>query len=264
MLCTYVIIFAILSEGRKEIVWPVKSINRSCHLADATSCNRLDENATAFLEGENGNQSISYEIPKDGLMEKNAIFHEPFASLHGLTTESTWMHITDETGIGGIWVNGLERAGHKKMNHIEYALYRGLGEIQDLYWQQNELPLVYQGGNLSVFGEGLAADRFGEIDEALQALGAVHSTIIIDNGNPAVETARFIVSENPDIEKVSDRILTNNMYTRFSMSQQQRSTAEVITSIVSGKTVGTDRSRRMYNSLIEALTGDETKRLREC
>lgn len=251
-----------LSERRQEIVWPAMSVNRSCHLADATSCDRLDENATAFLEGENERQSISYEIPKDGPTEKNALFHEPFATLHEVTVESTWMHITDETGASGMWVNGLEQVGHKKMDHIEYALYRGVGEVQDLYWQQQELPLAYEGKKVAVYGEGLSTDRLKEIDNALQKMDAVHSTIVIDKGNPAVSTARFIVSGNPDVDKVSDRILTNNVLTRFSMSRQQQGTAEVIASILSEKAVGTENSRRIYEAFLDTLTGEETEQLR--
>ena len=43
-----------------------RALDRSCYPADATSCDRLDDNLTAFLEGDNEHQSISYKIPKTG------------------------------------------------------------------------------------------------------------------------------------------------------------------------------------------------------
>lgn len=254
--------FRNLSEDRQEIVWPATSVNRSCYLEEAISCDRLDGNVTAFLEGENDSQSISYKIPKEGSMQKNALFHEPFATLHGMKAAFTSMHITDETAIGGIWVNGLECVGQKKMDSIDYMLYRGTGEVLDLYWQQHELPLVYQGGALSVFGVGVEADRFGEVDKALQAVGADHSTIVIDNENPAMNTARFMISSLSKVDQVSDRIFTNHMHSRFSISGAAE-TVEVIASIMSGKPVGTDSTRHMVQTFFDTLSEEESKQFRE-
>ena len=73
--------------------------------------------------------------------------------LHGSSASYTLFHMTDETGIGGLWVNGLKQVGTKKMTNINYSLFRGKGEVKDLYWQRNNLPVLYAGDRLSVFGE---------------------------------------------------------------------------------------------------------------
>ena len=214
--------FSGLSDMRYEIVWPEASTNRTCYLADATSCNRLDENTIAFLEGENERQSISYEIPKKGLMKQTALFNEPFASLHGSSASYTLFHMTDETGIGGLWVNGLERVGTKKMTNINYSLFRGKGEVKDFYWQRNNLPRLYAGDRLSVFGESGSTERLGEVDNVLKAIDANHSTIVIDGTQTAVNATRFVVSKNADVDKVSVRLLRESMYTRFAIPENER------------------------------------------
>ena len=153
MLSISVITLAILLMIDKKLFGPQQVSIALAYLAEATSCDRLDENAIAFLEGGNSSQSISYEIPKGGPLQKNEIIHDVFAELHAMKAEFTSLHITDEAENGGMWVNGLKRIGHKKMNMIDYTFYKGRGEVRDLYWQQRELPVVFQGEKLSVFGE---------------------------------------------------------------------------------------------------------------
>lgn len=255
--------FSGLSSGRHEIVWPEASVDRSCYLADATSCDRLDEEAFAFLDGENGRQSISYKIPKKGSMKQTALFKEPFVVLHGYSAESTLFHMTDETGIGGLWVNGLEQVGTKKMELVDYTLFRGWGEVYDLYWQRNELPLFYTGDKLSVFGVSGNIDGLEEVDQALQAVEANHSTVVIDKKNPTVESTRFIVSGNADVGKVTHSFLITSMNTRFSIPPKERMIAEVMASILGEKATGSDKSRIAYRKLTEAITAEELVRLKE-
>ncbi|NYF24119.1 hypothetical protein [Sporosarcina sp. JAI121] len=251
-----------LSNVRREIVWPEKSINRSCYLADASTCNRLDENSTAFLEGDNDRQSISYDIPKTGTVKKTALFNAPFASLYDSSVVYTYFHMTDETGIGGLWVNGLEQVGEKEMTNINYALFRGSGEVNDLYWQKNNLPLFYAGDRLTVFGKGGDTKRLVEVDKALKAVDANHSAVVIDNSNPPVHSDRFIVSDNTDVVEVSDRLLTMAMYERYSIQPKEQLTAEVIASILGGKPVGSKKSREMYHMLTETISKEELGELR--
>lgn len=248
--------FSGLSEGRHEIVWPEASTKRSCYLADATSCNRLNEDATAFIEGDNERQSISYEIPKKEPMKKTALFKEPFVSLHGSSAAFVLFHMSDETGAGGLWVNGLEQVGGKKMATIDYSLYSGKGDVKDLYWQRNNLPLLYTGDRLSVFGAG-STERLREVDSALKAIDADQSTIVIDNTNPAVNSNRFIVSKNADVDKLADQFLRSSMYARFIIPKEERMTAELVASILGEKPVGLGKSRKAYQTLTESISAEE-------
>ncbi|MEK5039671.1 hypothetical protein [Sporosarcina sp. FSL K6-3457] len=255
--------FTNLSQGRHEIVWPEASTERACYPADETSCDRLDESLAAFVDGDNGNQSISYKILKEEPMKKTVLFNEPFAELHGASATSTLFHMTDETGNGGMWVNGLKQVGTKEMELIDYTLFRGSEEIQDLYWQQNRLPLVYAGKKLDVYGTTGNSDQFEPIDEALQAIDASHSTIVIDSTHPEVTSERFIVSANADVDHVSDLFLTSAMYARFSIPAKERMVAELTASILGDKVTGMKKSRQAYGKLIEVLTEEELRQLQE-
>jgi len=249
--------FSGLLDRRYEIIWPKDSTNRSCYLADATSCNRMDENSIAFLEGENGRQSISYEIPKKGLMKQTALFDEPFVTLHASSASYTLLHMTDETGIGGLWVNGLGRVGTKKMTNINYSLFSGKGEVNELYWQRNNLPVLYAGDRLTVYGESGNTKQLGEVDKALKAIDANHSTIVIDDTRSAINATRFSISKNMDVDKVSVRLLRESMYARFAIPENERMTAELVASILGETPIGLGKSRKAYQVLTESITVEE-------
>lgn len=255
--------FSGLSPGRHEIIWPESSIERSCYAAEVTSCGRLDDSLTAFVDGDNQKQSISYKIPKTTKMQQAVLFNEAFVTLQGATVSSTQLHLTDEIKSGGMWVNGLKQVGAKKMDLIDYTFYQDAGGVQDLYWQQNSLPLLYEGEKLAVYGATGNADQFKGVDESLEAINADHSTIVIDQTTIAVQSPRFIVSKNADVVKVSDLFLTSAMFTQFSIPPQQRLVAEIMASILGEKAMGTQQSRQAYDKLVGALTPEELVSLKE-
>lgn len=254
--------FSGLSQGRHEIIWPEASIDRSCYAAEATSCGRLDDSLTAFVDGDNEKQSISYKIPRTAKMQQSVLFNEPFVRLQGATVASTRFHLTDETKSGGMWVNGLKQLGTKKMDLIDYTFFQDAGGVQDLYWQQNSLPLVYEGKKLAVYGATGTVEQFKEVDEALETIGADHSAIVIDQTNIAVQSQRFIVSKNADVDKVSDLFLSSTMFARFSIPPQQRLVADIMASILGDQAMGTQQSRKAYDKLVAALTPEELERLK--
>ncbi len=255
--------FSGLSPGRHEIIWPAASIDRSCYAAEVAACGRLDDSLTAFVDGDNEKQSISYKIPKTAKMQQAVLFNEPFVILQGATVSFTQFHLTDEIKSGGMWVNGLKQMGSKKMDLIDYTFYQDAGGVQDLYWQQNSLPVVYEGKKLVVYGVTDNAEQFKGVDETLEMIKADHSAIVIDQTNVAVQSQRFIVSKNADVDKVSDLFLTTAMFSRFSILPQQRLVAEIMASVLGDEAIGTQQSRKAYDKLVEALTPEELESLKE-
>ena len=59
--------FSGLSDIRHEIVWPKASTNRSCYPAEATSCDRLDENVQPFLKERMNVNPFRMKYPKKSL-----------------------------------------------------------------------------------------------------------------------------------------------------------------------------------------------------
>lgn len=255
--------FKELSDDQYEIMWPEMSIERSCYLKDTDTCSRLSEDETAFLEGEINRQSIMYVIPKVKAMEQTMLLKNVFATLGHSESTSSLLHLTDEMGIGGLWVNGLEFIGNKKMALIDYSLFSGNGEVTDLYWQKNEQPLAFEGNRLSVFGKNIDLEMFKEIDTTLISVDASHSTIVVDDNNAPLKSKRFVIVNGAEAKKAADVFIVNSTYERFSIPREDSLIAEIVTSILVEKAIGNEKSRAIYEVLVDNLSESELKQIVE-
>lgn len=248
-----------LSAKRQEIFWPDKSVNRACHIESGTACSRLDEDLTAFIEGEEQKQSISYTIPRNEAMNKAYLFKDVFAGLHQSKASSTYFHLTDEIGIGGQWINGLKLIGHEEMGLIDYSFYKGQGEVTDLYWHNEKLPLLFNGDKLSVFGldTDLNSEEYKSADKVFQELEMPHYTLLLNSGNEPVSSSRFIVRNLAEDDIITDTILVNQIHKQFQVEPSDHLTAEFIASLLSEKAVGSNHTADVYEEILGALSASE-------
>lgn len=245
--------FRELNSNRHEIVLPVGSTNLTCFLENETSCKRINENVTAFLEGEQSEQSISYEIPKDGPMDTRKLFKEPFASLKNETPIATTLHITDETGIGGMWLSGLQLVGNKKMELIDYSLFKGQGQITDLYWQKNAVPIAYKGKYLSVYGDRVDEKLVDELDSDFSDLKVHHLDIVLDKSGDTLKSDRFILSNEP-VSALTNEVLEKGVRSQFRIPEVESFSANLLASILLEAPTGTTKTKEAYVSLRSVLS----------
>lgn len=250
-----------LDEGRHEIILPAESRNRACFLETGSSCARINENATAILEGEEDRQSISYEIPKTGKVESRKLFKEPFASLRNAKPDSTILHVTDETGSGGMWVSGLELVGSKKMDMVDYSLFKGNGNVPDLYWQRKSLPQVYRGGRLSVYGNPIDADLADQLNSTLAKLNARHIAVVMDPSGKPLQTSRFLITQLKATE-LSDEILESGVRSQYGISDKDQLVASLVASIITDESTGTKKAKEAYELLKRSLSADQYAQLK--
>ncbi|MCM3637979.1 hypothetical protein M3152_09595 [Sporosarcina luteola] len=250
-----------LDGGRHEILLPMESRNASCYLEIETSCMRINENATAILEGKESRQSISYEIPKTEKMVSRKLFREPFASLRNARSDSTILHVTDESGIGGMWVSGLELIGSKKMDMVDYSLFKGKGKVADLYWQEKELPQTYKGGRLSIFGDSIDAAIADQLNSALVKLNAGHIVILLDSKGKPLQTSRFLITQLEQTE-LSDLVLDRGVRSQFAISDKEQLVAGLAASITIDSPSGTKEAKKAFEVLKRSLSADQYDRLK--
>lgn len=252
-----------LSDARLEIVWPEESINRACYLDDVDTCARLDENTTAFEEGTEKNQSISYVIPNQGSMGTAMLFKDIFATLHNTSVFSTIMHITDEVNLEGFWVNGLERVGKKQMELVNYSLFKGEGAVTDLYWQQTGPPLLHENDYLTVYGteSDVTIEQFETMTDSLAEVDALHSTIVFDKNINPVDSKRFIVTNQLNFSQAAESLLINHLHNKYALPTDERWTVELIASLLSGQALGSEITRSAFAQLQEHLTAVELEQL---
>ncbi|GEN82133.1 hypothetical protein SLU01_04450 [Sporosarcina luteola] len=253
--------FRKLDSRRHEIILPTEGKEFTCFMDTDSSCSRINDNVTAFLEGDEDRQSISYEIPKSDSMVNRKLFKEPFAALKNAVPVSTMLHVTDETGIGGMWVSGLEFVGSKKMNMVDYSLFKGEGQVTDLYWQHTELPIAYKGSNLSILGQPVDEESAAQLNNDLMALNADHLIIAIDPKGKQLQTDRFIIT-NQKLSAIANTVVEKGVQSQFVLSTAEDLVANLITSILIDSPAGKESARRAFGELKENLTVDQYEALR--
>lgn len=253
--------FSKLDSSRHEIILPVGSKDPTCFMQTESSCTRINENTTAFLEGEGDNQSISYIIPKQGELGSRKLFKAPFASLRNERPMSTVLHITDETDNGGMWINGLKLVGSKKMDMIEYSLFTGRGQVTDLYWQRIALPLTYEGEHISIYGNGADASLVAEMTDNLKQLKVDHLDMVFDGKSKALESDRMIITTGNQ-SSVYIEAVRKSIRTQYSIPSNEYITADLVASILLGKPAGGKKSNAAYAELQDELTHSQSDSLK--
>lgn len=249
--------FRNLNVGRHEIVLPIGSKEPTCYLENELSCTRLNENSTAFLEGEGDTQSISYTISKESALGSRKLFKAPFASLRNESPTSTILHITDETNNRGMWISGLQLVGSKEMDMIEYSLFKGKGQVTDLYWQRNAQPLTYSSDHLSIYGEATDAVFVKEMTDNLERLKTDHIDMVFDGTNKALESDRFMITTGNQ-SSVYISAVRKAIRTHYKIPSDELITADLVTSILVGKKAGGKKSNAAYAELMAVLTPSQT------
>lgn len=257
--------FKNLSNKPLEIMWPEVSINRACYIESTTTCSRLNEDLTTFIEGDDQEQSISYMIPRGEQMSQVYLFENSFAKLAESMAASTYFHLTDEIGVGGQWINGLKLVGREQMGLIDYSFYKGQGEVTDLYWHNNEAPLVFNSDKLSIYGvdNEMNSEDYELADAVFKELEMPHYTILLNSGNQPVSSSRFMIKSLAEGEKITDTILINQIHKQYRVDSEDHLTAEFIASLLSEKPIGSKRTAELYDEVVAVLSVVEMEEFAE-
>ncbi|MDW0111888.1 hypothetical protein QT711_01730 [Sporosarcina saromensis] len=252
--------FTNLHPGRHELVFPKNVQNIACYKEKDTSCSRLNDNSTAFIEGEQSAQSISYEIPTDSKYGASLFIKDPFVTIRNETTNKSLLHITDEQGIGGMWLSGLKLIGKKHTELINYAFYKGNGPITELYWQKDPLPVTHQAKELTIYGQKLDKEQGEQLANSLAEVKTDHLDVIIGTSKKHVQGDRIVVVDELNTTSIH-QLYEKAIRTQYALPREELVTAQLTTSILLDEPVGATRSKRAYEMLKNELTKVEFDQL---
>lgn len=252
-----------LSKGRHEIIWPEGSVEHGCEAGDSSSCARLNDSGVAFEEGEHDQQSITYKLPKKQPLTGRKLFKKPFVSLQDAKPLTSVLHMTDEQDIGGMWVTGLERVGKADKEHITYRLYRGVGFVNELYWQPQDVPLAYSSNKLTIFGEGIDKKYNDRIVKMLEGVGGNHVSVVLDPHNQPLYAERFIVEKTGNMSQVVKQVARMSVQSRFILQADEPSMNSMLASILGGEPVGTKAEQGAFIRLKDSISEEQYQKLRQ-
>lgn len=218
--------FTNLPTERLEIRWPKMSESHVCYDEEAESCARFNEEATAFVEGEETTQSISYTIPKEDTGERTLFISSVFAQLHETSPNATVLYIADEVHEDGLWVTGLQQVGNRTVNLVNYTLFAGSGAIADLYWQRQSPPS--ESSQLTtIYSEEPIID-LEQYEKLFARLEAPHTTIVF-NDHHAISSDRFIVTNEAKLPAQFRKFAIKQFYNHHPNAYISPFTAEILT-----------------------------------
>lgn len=246
--------FRHLPQKQLTISWPISSENRSCNLSTSDSCNRLSDDLISFDEGESPEQSISYEIPlADGLMD-GKLLTGFLAKIEKGGVSYTTLHVTDELKRGGMWVSGLPVIGTTSLDLIDYTLSYGVGNITDLYWQQEIIPVKYENDYFTVHStEDLSEELRARLDN-LNIPNSTHMTLLFTENKNNIKSSRIAFILGKDIDSIERDLIVKSVQSQYELNGENPSISEVISSFLMERPIGNEKSNWMYETVRDYMT----------
>lgn len=246
--------FRHLPQQQLTISWPISSENRSCDVSTSASCSRLSDDLISFDEGESSEQSISYEIPfTDGLTD-GKLLTGFLAKIEKGGVSYTTLHVTDELKRGGMWVSGLPVIGTTSLDLIDYTLSDGVGDITDLYWQQEIIPVKYENDYFTVHS---TADLSEEVRARLDSLNipnSTHMTLLFTENINNINSSRIAFVLGKDMDSIERDLIVKSVQSQYELDGESPLLAEVISSFLVERPIGTEKSMWMYETVNNYLT----------
>ena len=245
-----------LPQEEMVIHWPALSTSRSCHLEATDSCERLDEDLSSFKEGKSTQQSISYEISLDETWKSQNLVKDFTAKLKNGEVTYTTLHITDEGKRGGMWVTGLPALGNTSLELIDYTLAFGEGDVSEIYWQKEQLPVVYQNDAFTIYSQEKLAEGFTKMLDEIVFTNQAHISVLM-GVQGKMDASSILFLENQDIATMQRELIVKNIALQYNISSDNLLLAEVVSSSLVGQPLGSAKSVWMVNELSSYFTKEQ-------
>ena len=246
-----------LPAEKVSFIWPTASENRSCLNTSEDSCKRSSEDLGSFLEGETSSQSISYTLPLPNGVQEGLVLSDFLLKLENGDVTYTTLHITDALKRGGMWVSGLPKIGNSSLDLIDYSLSIGEGSVQELYWQQEILPIQYQNDHYTVYSKEPVATGLQKLLDELKIPNTRHASILFSDNKNQVNASNILFLENEDLPTIQRDIAVKTVQDGYHLPTEDLLLAEVVSSFLMGSPVGSEKSMWMYETLISYLTNNQ-------
>ena len=252
--------FINLPEEEVIVTWPINSENRSCDLDTSDSCNRLTEDMTTFKAEENSKQSISYEIPLVDGLKDGQLIQDFLVKIETGAVSLTSLQITDELKRGGMWVSGLPLIGKTSLELIDYSLSIGAGDVEELYWQQNVLPIQYEDDYFTVYASTTLPDEITNLLGELDYINSEHLAVIFEKNKSNIDASRIAFVQQEDIASIQNELIVKNIQAQYELPREDQLIAEVLSSFLLDLPVGSPKSSWMYETITNYLTSEQRKK----
>lgn len=241
--------FTGLPENRLAIRWPANSGQAAC--ASGAECERLAPDLSSLMEGEEGELSISYDIP--GESTGSVMLRTPFVTIQGGEIGQTLLHITDRQKSGGTWLSGLPLIGQQTMNFVDYFLFAGEGNVEEIYWQSDRLSLAYKNNTVSLYSREMPSDK---LKETLSSITFPKHVDIVVGQEHRTGTNRILFVRGSD-ETLERDLAIATIQSSYRLNREEPVLLSVMANMVTDQLEGNSRAIAMTNEL-KSLTEEQS------
>ena len=249
--------FKNLPNDSVEIVWPESAVDRNCFLEMEYSCTRLNDNKTEFESGENRSQSISYIIPLEDGLTSEKLMNNIYASLKSGSVKYSTVHISTDSSVRGQWVTGLPQIGQQSLALVNYSMFRGTGQVRDLYWQESGLALQKKTDTLSIYANTNISVELGQTVDKLNEFGDEHIAIIQPNNIGLQKGYRMVFLPELTTATLQKEVLMAQVELLYTFVDSPVWLKNVIAMNLSGETFGTPRALAVVDTLMNEMTEEQ-------
>lgn len=251
--------FKNLPNEEIAISWPSKAENPNCFIETEYSCARLSEDLTAFHSGENRTQSLSYIIPLAGGLKSNHLMEDLFIKLKNGAVKFSTVHISTDSDIGGQWVTGLPLIGQQSLSLVNYSMFSGEGEVQDLYWKANNLALQHVTETISVYAKDPTSTAFNDNLAKLEFLNDEHIAVVEGENNSDSQGKRILFLPQITTQQIQQHVIFAQLNAMYDFVDTPRWLKEVMASYLTGNTFGGERATTIVQTLTNQMSDEQLK-----
>ncbi|MBK3495444.1 hypothetical protein JFL43_11395 [Viridibacillus sp. YIM B01967] len=247
-----------LPKENMKLIWPTKSKGKACFLADANSCERLNEQLTQLKAGDGEKQAVSYEIPlsKKGLTS-GEVLRNIFLTLQHGTPKHTKVHITDETKSGGQWFTGLQLVGQKSLDLVQYSMFSGFGTVTDLYWQKHKLKTVFENEQVTLYSdEAVSKELMTELKDF--SLDGIEHVAIMQSSNKS-SAGRILFTPKFSVETIEKKIVMSRIGQQYDFKGNNNWLPIAVASFITEREIGSDKALEITEIVNSYMSNEQSK-----
>ncbi|MFD2682947.1 hypothetical protein [Bacillus seohaeanensis] len=249
-----------VSQGKYHISWPHEAKDFSCKDVNDENC-LTKENGSFHILAPKGTTSpytitLSYTIDKSA-GTNSLLLSNWYPIIQAVTVESTSIQLTEQSILDGTWISGFQSSYNKKMEFVDYYVFKGNDGPVDLLWTRESLQKkVYP--HFSVYSKE-EYNSFDKLEIAKELTNNQYVTIICSKSTPSFVSKRLIIINDcgSNIEKTQQLLNEGLIGQSFLLPVGQKGLMETMTSIVLERPVGGEKSQFMYKELVEGLTSEQ-------
>ena len=255
--------FKNMPDHELNIDWPANAVDAQCFLETENACKRLNKEATKFVLGENGSQSVSYVIPLNKGLQSGQLMNDIFAQLDNGMVKYSTVHITTDPSVSGSWVTGLPLVGYQQLALVNYSMFNGEGAIHDLYWQKSNFSFLKTKEAYSFYSNtGISAENQKQLSN-LQAISNDHVAIVKLKNVPEQQGDRILFVDTINTTSIQRSLTMQQLNQMYQFEGTPNWLKQVVGSILTGKDIGFAKSKQVLDEIRAELSDEQFVQLKE-